>query len=38
MQKKLEKDNRQPWKDNRIVYIEERIYILTNKKIQEQVL
>ena len=38
MQNKLEKDNRQPWKDNRIVYIEERIYILNNKKIQEQVL
>jgi len=38
MQKELEKDNEQVWEDNRIVYIEEKIYILNNKKIQEQVL
>ena len=32
-QKKLEKDKGQAWKDNSIVYIEERIYILNNQKI-----
>ena len=38
VQKKLEKDDGQAWEDNRIVYIKERIYILNNKKIQEQIL
>ena len=36
--KKLEKDDGQVWKDDNIVYIEERIYILNNWKIQEQIL
>ena len=38
-QRKLDnKDNGQVWKDNRIVYIKERIYVSNNRKIQEQVL
>jgi len=36
--KKLKKDNRQAWEDNRIVYIEGRIYISNNEKIKEQIL
>ena len=38
VQKELDKDNRQAWKDNRIVYMEGKIYILNNQKIQEQIL
>ena len=33
VQKKLEKEEGQAWKDNRVVYIEERIYISSNWKI-----
>ena len=33
VQKKLEKEDRQTWKDNRIVYMEEKIYIPNNWKI-----
>ena len=38
VQKELEKKIRQAWEDNGIVYIEERIYVLNNKKIYEQIL
>ena len=38
MQKKLEKNNRQAWENNKIIYIKERIYVLNNRKIQEQIL
>ena len=38
VQKELDKDNRQAQKDNRIVYMEGKIYILNNQKIQEQIL
>jgi len=38
VQKELKKDNGQVWKDNRIVYVKERIYVSNNRKIQEQVL
>ena len=38
VQKELEKDDGQVWKDDRIVYVKERIYIPDNRKIQEQVL
>ena len=38
VQKKLEKEDGQTWKDNRIVYIEEKIYIPNNWKIQEKIL
>ena len=31
--KKLKKEDRQTWKDNRIVYINGRIYIPNNRKI-----
>jgi len=34
----LEKDNGQAWKDNRIVYMKEKIYIPNNQKIEEQIL
>ena len=33
VQKELEKDKGQAWKDNRIVYIKGRIYIPNNRKI-----
>ena len=33
VQKELETNNGQAWEDDRIVYIEERIYILNNRKI-----
>ena len=36
--KELEKDNGQAWENNRVVYIEERIYIPNNWKIWEQTL
>ena len=38
MQKKLEKNNRQAWENNKIIYMKERIYVLNNRKIQEQIL
>ena len=38
MQKKLEKNNRQAWENNKIIYMKERIYALNNRKIQEQIL
>ena len=38
VQKKLEKEDRQTWKDNRIVYMEEKIYIPNNWKIWEKIL
>ena len=34
----LEKEDGLSWEDDRIVYIEERVYIPNNKKIREQVL
>ena len=34
----LEKDNGLSWEDNRIVYMEERIYIPNNKKLKEKIL
>jgi len=34
----LAKKDSQSWKDKSIVYVEERIYITNNKKIQEQIL
>ena len=36
--KELEKEDSQSWEDNCIVYVKGRIYILNNKKIQEQIL
>ena len=33
VQKKLEKDKGQAWKDDRMVYIKGRIYITNNRKI-----
>ena len=33
VQKELEKKDGQAWKDNRVVYIEEKIYIPNNQKI-----
>ena len=33
VQKKLERGEGQVWKDNRVVYIEERIYVPNNQKI-----
>jgi len=36
--KKLEKDEGQVWKDNRIVYMKGRIYVSNNQRIQEQIL
>jgi len=36
--KELDKQDRQAWEDNDIVYIDGRIYISNNKKIQEQIL
>ena len=33
IQKKLEEEEGQAWKDNRVVYIEGRIYIPNNQKI-----
>jgi len=36
--KELAKKDSQSWKDKSIVYVEERIYITNNKKIQEQIL
>ena len=38
MQKKLEKNDRQAWENNKIIYVKERIYVLNNRKIQEQTL
>ena len=37
-QKKLEKENRQVWENNRVVYIKERIHVPNNSKIWEQIL
>ena len=34
----LKKEDGQAWEDNVIVYVDERIYIPNNRKIQEQVL
>ena len=36
--KKLEKNNEQAWEEDGIVYVEGRIYISNNQKIQEQIL
>ena len=33
IQKESEKDNRQAWEDNGIVYVKERIYVPNNRKI-----
>ena len=38
MTQALEKDNGLSWEDNRIVYMEERIYIPNNKKLKEKIL
>ena len=35
--KELDKQDGQAWEDNDIVYVDERIYIPNNKKIQEQI-
>ena len=34
----LEKDDRLSWEQDRIMYLEERIYILNNKKLKEKIL
>jgi len=34
----LEKNNRLSWEQDRIIYIEGRIYILNNKKLKEKIL
>ena len=34
----LEKNNRFSWEQDEIVYMEERIYILNNKKLKEKIL
>jgi len=34
----LEKNNGLSWKEDRIVYVEERIYVLNNKKLKENIL
>ena len=36
--KELEKNNEQAWEEDGIVYVEGRIYISNNQKIQEQIL
>ena len=33
VQKELEKEDRQAWKNNRVIYIEERIYVINKQKI-----
>ena len=38
VQKELEKEKEQEWENNGIIYMEERIYISNNRKIQEQIL
>ena len=38
VQKELEKKDKQVWKNNRVVYMEGRIYVPNNWKIQEQIL
>ena len=38
MIQELKKDNRQTWKDDRIVYVDGQIYIFNNRKIWEQML
>ena len=38
VQKELENEEGQAWKNNRVVYIEGRIYIPNNQKIWEQIL
>ena len=38
VQKELEKDKEQAWEDDEIVYIDRKIYILSNRKIWEQIL
>ena len=38
VQKELEKDEGQAWEDDRIVYIDGKIYVSNNKRIQEQIL
>ena len=34
----LEKQDRLTWEENRVVYMEGRIYVLNNKKIREEIL
>ena len=38
VQKELEKGDSQAWKDNRVIYIEGKIYVPNNQNIQEQIL
>ena len=38
VQKELENEEVQAWKNNRVVYIERRIYVPNNQKIWEQIL
>ena len=38
MLKKLEKKDGQSWEENRIVYVDERIYMPNNRKIRENIL
>jgi len=33
VQNELEKKNEQMWEDNKVVYIEERIYVSNNRKV-----
>ena len=36
--KKLDKEDNQSWEDNRIIYVDGRIYVLNNQKLQERIL
>ena len=36
--KKLEKENSQSWKEDRIVYVDRRIYMLNNQKLKKKIL
>ena len=38
VQKEFEKEDEQAWDNNKVVYIEAKIYISNNQKIQEQIL
>ena len=36
--KELEKEDSQSWEENRIIYIDKKIYMLNNQKLQEKIL
>ena len=38
MQKKLEKENSQAWKDNEVIYMKGKIYVPNDQKIWEQII